>query len=38
MPDQSNRDDVESDVRDIEIDLSGYLPKKEVTEAKENSN
>lgn len=34
MPDKSNKDDAEGDVQDIEIDIGGYLPEKEMTGAK----
>lgn len=38
MPDKSNEDDTEGDVQDIEINIGGYLPEKEMTGAKEKSN
>ena len=30
MPNKSNKDDVESDVQDIMIDLDSYLPEKKI--------
>ena len=37
MPDKSNKDDFESDVQDIMIDLDSYLPEKKMS-GEENSD